>query len=240
MFAIFHHYTKWSWDNLPKELTCSSHMTLDQQATAQIEYDAERRENDSDEQNHHADSQMECDTVDTFSSATPSTTGLLPSKLSDGKRVYRLQKRIEEALGQCRTLAFLTNDIPALETSAKWSQKLYSLFVYYLHGTQHAPNVPFHCQGWGSRIHFKQESFAPSRSKAKVQGPQAKKSKAEAKPTCRSEQADALSQVVKRQPGRPRLKRLQRKRPPLPRQVSSPVKQTMLKAAAVLRRGILY
>ena len=29
MFAIFHHYTQWSWDNLPKELTESVHMTLD-------------------------------------------------------------------------------------------------------------------------------------------------------------------------------------------------------------------
>ena len=29
MFAIFHHFTQWSWDNLPKELTESVHMTLD-------------------------------------------------------------------------------------------------------------------------------------------------------------------------------------------------------------------
>jgi len=31
--------------------------------------------------------------------------------------VYRLQKSIEEALGQCRTLAFFNNDIPTLETA---------------------------------------------------------------------------------------------------------------------------
>lgn len=29
MFAIFHHYTQWSWDNLPNKLTESVHMTLD-------------------------------------------------------------------------------------------------------------------------------------------------------------------------------------------------------------------
>ena len=31
--------------------------------------------------------------------------------------VYRLQRSVEDALGQCRTLAFLTNDMPALQTA---------------------------------------------------------------------------------------------------------------------------
>ena len=46
---------------------------------------------------------------------------------------------------------------------------------------------------------------------------------------------DPISYVVKL--GRPRLKRLQRKRPSMPRQVSSPNKKKMLQSAAILRRG---
>jgi len=53
-------------------------------------------------------------------------------------------------------------------------------------------------------------------------------------------QKGALSQVVKCEPGRPRLKRPQRKKPPMPRQVSSPAKAKMLKVAAILRRGELF
>ena len=33
MFPVFHHFPKWSWDNLPKALTNSPHMTLDQNLT---------------------------------------------------------------------------------------------------------------------------------------------------------------------------------------------------------------
>ena len=29
MFVVFNHYPKWNWDSLPKELTESVHMTLD-------------------------------------------------------------------------------------------------------------------------------------------------------------------------------------------------------------------
>lgn len=49
---------------------------------------------------------------------------------------------------------------------------------------------------------------------------------------------DALATVVKCKPGRPKLKRLQRKQPAMPRQVSSAGKVAMLKAAAILKRGM--
>ena len=112
MFAIFHHYPEWSWDDLPKELTNSSHMTLDQQAIAQLENctaicNAGMSEDDNSE-------------VFLPSPATTTTTGLLPSKTSEGKQVHRLQKSTfvsfshrEEKNGQvtfhhhsCKTEAF--------------------------------------------------------------------------------------------------------------------------------------
>ena len=48
---------------------------------------------------------------------------------------------------------------------------------------------------------------------------------------------DILATVVKREPGRPKIKCLERKRPVMPRQVSSEGKLAMLKAAAILQRG---
>ena len=233
MFAIFHHHPQWSWHNLPKELTCSSHMTLDHQATAQMECDPERTENDSDD----------LDTVHSCSSATPSTTGLLPSKINDGRRVYRLQKSVEYALGQCRTLAFLTNDIPTLQTALDQCKVIVETLTSSSTISM-GPKVPpvFHSIAKAGVEEFKASSKTLHRVgvKRKRNGHnqlQTKKPRKEAKPTCRLEQEDALSQVAKRQPGRPRLKRPQRKRPPLPRQVSTPVKQKMLKAAAILQRG---
>ena len=49
---------------------------------------------------------------------------------------------------------------------------------------------------------------------------------------------DALSTMVKREPGCPKLKLLPRKRPVMPRQASSTRKSVMLKAAAILQRGM--
>ena len=41
----------------------------------------------------------------------------IPIHRITGTQIYRLQNQIEEVLGQCRTLAFLNNDIPTLEAA---------------------------------------------------------------------------------------------------------------------------
>ena len=38
MFAIFHHYPRWSWDDLLTTLTNSSHLTLDHTTSTQVQY----------------------------------------------------------------------------------------------------------------------------------------------------------------------------------------------------------
>ena len=90
MFAIFHHYPKWSWDDLPSDLTNSSHMTLDQQAIAQVEDSTMIGTTDM---NDHDNSEERLS-----SPGTPTTTGLLPSKTSEGKQLYRLQKALKKHL----------------------------------------------------------------------------------------------------------------------------------------------
>ena len=53
-----------------------------------------------------------------------------------------------------------------------------------------------------------------------------------------SYQQDILVHVVKCEPGHPKLKLLQRKQPVIPRQISNTGKAAMLKAAAILQRGM--
>ena len=47
----------------------------------------------------------------------PDESTNIPVHRTIGTQIYRLQKQIEEVLGQCRTLAFLNNDIPTLEAA---------------------------------------------------------------------------------------------------------------------------
>lgn len=42
------------------------------------------------------------------------STQPIPTKITEGAQVYRLQNQVVEILGRCRSLAFLTNEIPAL------------------------------------------------------------------------------------------------------------------------------
>ena len=235
MFAIFHYYPKWSWNDLPVALTNSPHLTLDHVTTAQIE--------------HRLVPEIYSEAVEdvlvSTSLESPSTvqaTTPLPIKSTDGRQVYKLQKNIEETLGRCRTLAFLTSNIPTLEAALCKCERVMETLAAAA-TTSLGSNTPpaFHVIAQAGVEEFRRTNKVLHRVGAKrkqrnSQPPTVKQAKA-----CQTEvahQQDVLSQVVQRPPGRPKLKRLQRKRPVLPRQVSSTAKTTMLKAAAILRRGI--
>ena len=239
MFAVFHHYPKWTWDDLPKELTNSTHMTLDQQAIAEEENctaicNARTNEDDDNSEGF-------------LPSLTTSTaTGLIPSKTSEGKQVYRLQKSIEEAVGQCRTLAFLTNDLPTLETALQQCKTVIETLVSSATTSLglHTPPV-FHAIAKAGVEQFKKDNkrlhrVGVKRKCTNSKQPPSKNFLNEAASASIVQQEDTLTSLVNRKHGRPRLKRLQRKRPALPRQVSSPNKKRMLEAAAILRRGMLH
>ena len=104
MFAIFHHFPQWTWKSLPKTLTNAPHMTLSCSHPL-IPSHTEKSHSDADELYVHVDDTGE----DNVSPTQP-----IPTKTTDGAQVYRLQKQVEELLGRCRTLAFLTNEIPVL------------------------------------------------------------------------------------------------------------------------------
>ena len=118
MFAIFHHYRSWSWDDLPATPTNSSHLTLDHETSTEVQHKLTTKIYNGTGMFHNvaeANPSLESPSTPTPFTPTPPTTPL-PIQTSDGRQVYRLRKNIEETLGQCRTLPFLTNNIPALET----------------------------------------------------------------------------------------------------------------------------
>lgn len=93
-FAVFHHFPTWSWNDLPKCLTESSHVTLDEISGTGVDTD------------------MGC----TNTTHVGDTSEELPDqKKTSAAQIYKLQKQIEDTVARCRTIAFMTNDIRALE-----------------------------------------------------------------------------------------------------------------------------
>ena len=125
-FAIFHHYPTWSWNDLLATLTyiTSSHLTLEHETTTQVQQELTPKI--SNETGMFQDVNEASVSLDT-SSTLPTTTPL-PIQTSDGRQVYRLQKKIEQTFGHCTTPAFSTSNIPTLEQpylTAKESWKPY-------------------------------------------------------------------------------------------------------------------
>ena len=238
MFAIFHHYPSWSWDDLPATLTSSSHLTLDHEASTEVQYKLTSKIYNETGMFHDV-AETNASLESPYTPTQPTTP--LPIRTSDGRQVYRLQKNIEETLGQCRTLAFLTNNIPALETALSDCKRLMETLASAATSSNGSNGPPtFHAIAQAGVEEFKRTSKALHRVGAKRKRTNCdaqcvKHAKCEL--TEGSNKQDILATVVKREPGRPKLKRLQRKRPVMPRQVSSAGKLAMLKAAAILRRG---
>ena len=162
----------------------------------------------------------------------------LPVRTSHGRQVYRLQMNIEEALGQCRTLAFLTNGISTLETALSDCKRVMETLASAA-TTSHGSNTPltFHAIAQAGV-----EGFRKTRKALQRVGTKRKWTNHETQGTkhakCElaegSYQQDVLATIVKYEPGRPKLKRLQRKQPVMWTQVNDEGKTAMLKAAAIL------
>ena len=159
-----------------------------------------------------------------------------------------MQKSIEDAAGQCRTLVFLTNDISTLETALQQCKMVIETLASSATTSLGIQTPPvFHTIAKPGVEQFKTNCKSLHRvgvkRKCKTRNqPPSKSSRSEA--TCTSasivEEEVMLTQLVKHEHGHPRLKRLQRKQPALPRQVSSPNRKRVLEAAAILRRGMLH
>ena len=100
MFAIFHHFTEWSWNNLPSRLVNAEHLTLDTEIISSAIANT---------------TPVECDEDIVSEHQMTSETESIPVPKSTEKVIYGLQKKIEDVLGKCRTATFLLNDISVLE-----------------------------------------------------------------------------------------------------------------------------
>ena len=170
-------------------------------------------------------SHMECEDL------TPPSQPL-PIKITHGKEIYRLQKQIEETLARCRTLAYLTNDVACLKQSL--SQCESAMKTLASSATSIRPNEP---PIFGAIAKAGVEEFRSTTKTLHRIGTKRKRDEKGKHPT-RCEAHNPLQKAVQRGIGRPKVKRTQRKQPPLPRQVNEKSRSRMIKAAALLRKGI--
>lgn len=211
MFAIFHHHNEWQWSSLPEELTNAPHLILDTSATKFAE-----------------PVQTECD----YLTDSPTISSQIPSHTTDGRKLYRLQKEVEEALGHCRTLTFLTNDISALQLALTEVNKAMNLLktAAVIPGGDNCPPT-FKVLAKAGTVDFRNSKILCRAGVKRKHRSSATQSNIK-KTRCHNELV-ATSKTV----GRPKVKWSQRKKPVLIRQVSSPVKARMKKAAAIVKRG---
>ena len=215
MFAILHHHhLTWKWSNLPKSLTEAPHMSLDVQCTLR-------------------DFNWEINNCDDNADIPPTTTDVstkIPVHGTTGTQIYRLQKQIEEVLGQCRTLAFLNNDIPTLEAALEQGKTIAMKLreAATIPGGENCPPT-FKTLAVAGVEEFRKSSKIVHRAGAKCKSCYSKGVSQPKSQKCNSS-TDILQGAKRREAGRPKLKRAQRRKPVLLRQVSS---------SAIIRRGTL-
>ncbi len=232
MFAVFHHFPQWTWKSLPKTLTNAPHMTLSCSHPL-VSSHTQTLHSDDNELYIHVDDTGE-------DSVTPTVTQPIPTKTTDGAQVYRLQKQVEELLGRCRTLAFLTNEIPVLTKALSQCHTVMETLASSATDSSatHLPPI-FHSISQAGVKEFKSTTKTLLRigMKRKRSG-QGNKNQKHRKLSAPSESGVNLK--VNQGPGRPKIKKTQRKKTPLPRQVSKFNRAKLMKAAAVLRKGEHY
>lgn len=218
MFAIFHHYTQWSWDSLPKELTESIHMTLDTPTCM--------------------DDVMSSNDTDVITQECSERTQAIPVHSTQGTQIYRLQKQIEEILGRCRSLAFLTNNPLCLQQALTQCKTVMdTLMTSAADATKpHLPPI-FHSIAKAGVEEFKcstktehRRGIKRKRNTELLASPNGKRKKCQ--------RTNPLTDITNKGPGRPRQKRLRRKPFRFPRQINSQGKTKILKAASIVQRGI--
>ena len=218
MFAIiFQHHKEWQWSTLPEELSNAPHMILDMSSTKFA--DPVQTATD------HCSNSIE----------SPTISSQIPPHVTSERKLYKLQKEVEEALGHCRTLTFLTNDISALQLTLTEVNKVINLLktAAVIPGGENCPPA-FKVLAKAGTTDFKKSKIMCRTGVKRKRRILSSESKIK-KPRCQDELL-ATTRTV----GRPKIKRSQRKKPVLIRQVSSPAKARMKKAAAIIKRGMLY
>ena len=220
MFAIFHHHSTWKWSDLPQSLTEAPHMSLDVQCTLR-DYSPDV-----------------CDDNTDIAPTTINESTNIPVHRTTGTQIYRLQKQIEEVLGQCRTLAFLNNDIPTLEAALELGKTIALKLkeAATIPGGENCPPT-FKALAAAGADEFRKNNKIIHRAGAKRKSCYTKGISQPKRQKCNTT-TDILQEAKRKEAGRPKLKRAQRRKPVLLRQVSSQAKQKLKQAAAIIRRGI--
>jgi len=163
-------------------------------------------------------------------------TNPIPVKQTHSKELYSLQKKLEEMLAQCRTMAYLTTDTSALNTALQQCNEVVNTLALAATGSRTNSYIPpvfnvisdefketrktIHCVNGLKRVHLKH-----NQSMKKVK-------------TGSTNYKDDLKGVVFYTPGRPKSKRIRYNKLKFPRQVSLDMQAKLMKAAVIFKQGM--
>jgi len=213
-FAVFYHFSNWSWSDLPSSLTDSCHMVLDKISDLRTDVNMAEEDNIG----------ITC---------TTSINQELPRpKQTTAKQIHFLQKQIEDTqiedtVAKCRTLAFLTNNIETLQQALAHCEAAREKLVESATYTKDY-GVPIYTAIEKAGVEeFKQTTKLLHREHSLRKTTRIQK---EAK-------SDPLQVAATRGIGRPKLKQSRRKLHIFPRQMSDGSKIKILKATRLLQKG---
>ncbi len=214
-FAIFHHYPSWSWNDLPASLTESNHMVLD---------------TISEPPTNDISTNSPLVTVTTNSNSQE-----LPGKTKTTANViYRLQKNIEETVARCRTLAFFTSDVTALENALAHCEAARNTLATSATSTQdNLPPIITAIEKAGVED-FKKTSKHFHRTSIKHQASTRKVRTTTGRAKVMKEPLLKGCNIIV---GRPKLKKKKIRKKCFPRQISQINREKFIKATRVLRKG---
>ena len=179
-----------------------------------------------------------CDDNTDIPPTTTDESTNIPVHRTIGTQIYRLQKQIEEVLGQCRTLAFLNNDIPPLEAALEQGKTIALKLreAATIPGGENCPPT-FKVLAAAGADEFRKNRKTIHRAGGKCKSRYTEGISQPKKQKCNTV-TNILLEVKRNKAGRPKLKRSQRRKPVLLRQISSEAKQKIKQAAAIIQRGI--
>ena len=243
MFAVFNLFPTWTWSHLPESLIQAPHMTLDE-AITQPANDTERKKDvEITSENEYLPTDMHSEGEELSSSGLPKTdcqplpekhTQQIPIPTTTGNQLYTMQRKARDALAECISLVFCTTEITTLQAITTEAQAMKQVLLSQCSASKTPGDIPAIQLLSQSAVKQARDS-TKQYSRTGVRLKRLQRSKRKMKP-CK---ADPLMKTVQESThcGRPRQKKEQRKKPPLPIRVSVETRIKQLRAATARRLG---
>ena len=243
MFAVFNLFPTWTWSDLPESLIQAPHMTLDK-AITQPANDTERKTGmEITSENEYLPTDMHSEGEELSSSGLPKAdaqpqpekhTQRIPIPTTTGNQLYSMQRKARDVLAECISLVFCTTEITTLQAITTDAQAMKQVLLLQCSTSKTPGDIP--AIRLLSQSTVKQARDATKLySRTGVHLKRLQRSKRKMKP----QKADPLMKTLQKSNhcGRPRQKKEERKKPPLPIHVSVETRIKQLRAATARRLG---